>query len=71
MEMLKKFGFLLLLGIVWLGGLELGRGLPIPAAASYLVRRQRPKSGVRSRLSVSPAWRGVLRAVERPGLIAG
>jgi hypothetical protein len=36
MKPMKKFGFLLLLGIVWLGGLELGSGLPIPAA-SYLV----------------------------------
>jgi hypothetical protein len=36
MKPMKKLGFLLLLGIVWLGGLELGSGLPIPAT-SYLV----------------------------------
>ena len=44
MKMLKKFGFLLLLGMVWLGGLELGRGLPIPAA-SYLVSTAKAEVG--------------------------
>lgn len=35
MTMLRKSGVLLLLGMAWLGGLELGGALPIPAAGSF------------------------------------
>jgi hypothetical protein len=43
MKPMQKLGFLLL-GIVWLGGLELGSGLPIPAA-SYFVSTAKAEVG--------------------------
>lgn len=36
MTMAKNIGFLLLLGMVWLGGLEIGGALPIPGASNLV-----------------------------------